>query len=96
MIIYSVLKTEKAQKELENSDTRGKKWDWVVSDKGQKLYTKKKMRMVKKLVDWAKKKDKKLAEGRVFLLFSLVMKLPWEITTLIHVTRDEKEFLWVL
>ena len=70
MIIYSVLKTEKAQKELENSensDPRGKKWDWVVSDKGQKLYTKKKMPMVKKLVDWAKKKDKKLAEGRVFL-----------------------------
>ena len=60
-----------------------------MSDKGQDANDQKVARL-------AKKKDKKQAEGRVFLLFSLVMKLPWEITTLIHVPRDEKVFFLVL
>ena len=60
-----------------------------MSDKGQDANDQKVGRL-------AKTKDKKQAEGGVFLLFSLVMKLRWEITTLIHVPRDETDFFLVL
>ena len=42
-----------------NSDPRDEKWDWVVSDRGQNLYTKVKMPTVKKLSDWAEKEEQK-------------------------------------